>query len=47
MEMGMLSLRVTKSKEVSARSSKGCVSSVSRLTTSKPRAQATQSLDFR
>jgi len=47
MEMGILSFRVTKSREVSAWSSKGWVSRVSRLTTSKPRAQATQSLDRR
>ena len=43
----MFSLRATKSKDVSAWSSNDCVSKVSRLTTSKPLAQPTHSLDFK
>lgn len=47
MEIGIMSLRVTKSREVSAWSRRGWVSKVSRLTTSKPREQATQSFDLK
>ena len=47
MLMGMLSLRVTKSRDVSAASSNGWVSAVSSETTSNPLAHATQSFERR